>query len=174
MSWLSRLSWRSWLLSILIGLWDDICSVLQVINVIREEIILFRIYNGFNNFSCVISLGNESVGDDFHDIRDDGWEPVEDPIYSALGELLKIVVNLHQAFECGLSKLLQLWLDQVYKHIDRGETWDGITFVEDDGFLYVEIGNVISGSVVSCKFFVEAVEEEFNLSSSRDFSLSSV
>ena len=50
-------------------------------------IVNFRIDDGFDDFSCVISFSLKDTLDDFHYFWYHRWESLEDSIYNATGNL---------------------------------------------------------------------------------------
>jgi hypothetical protein len=66
-----------------------------------------------------------------------------------------------------LSKLFKLRLNEIDEDIDRGETWDGITFVKHDGLLNILV-SVLICRIVVYELFVEVVEMELDLGTARE------
>ena len=68
LAWLSRLSWLCWVVWIVaIILRHNICSVLQVVDVIGEQVVLLSIDDCLYQISSFVSLSNQTVCDYFHD-----------------------------------------------------------------------------------------------------------
>jgi hypothetical protein len=105
-------------LRLLLLLRDDVSARGEVVGVIGEQIILFGVNEGLDYDSRLLSLFLKHVNDDVHDFGDHGGETLEDLVYDALAHLLQHVVHILEKIKSGLSKFLELRLDQVNKNID--------------------------------------------------------
>ena len=81
----------------------NLCSVLQVVDVVSEQIVLLRVDDRFHNFSGLVPLRLKYSSDNFHNIRNDSGETHEDLFNDSSGEILEEVVDFVQAVEGGVS-----------------------------------------------------------------------
>ena len=127
-----------------LGLRYDISPVSEVVTVIGEEIVLFRINNRFNHRPSLLSFVLQHSHNDVHDLGDHGGEAGEDPVNDALGHLLEHEIHILKEVEGRLSQFLKLRLDQIDEHVDGWETRNRVTFMKHDCFFDVSV------SVLTC------------------------
>lgn len=87
-------TWLTWMLliwiaHILLALRHDISSVIFVILVIGEQVCL-RVNYRLNYHSSLFSFNVQHFYYDVHDFRDHRWESLEDLIYNAVSNELKL------------------------------------------------------------------------------------
>ena len=153
-------------------LWHDVSPLGQIVAIISEVIVLLSINDGFHYGPSFLSFILNHSHDDVHNLGYERGEAGKDAFNDTLCHLFKHKVNILQQIKRGLSKLLHLRLNQIDEDIDRRETWDSVTLVEHDCLLDVLIG-VLASCVVVDELFVEVVEVELYLSTTREFSLAS-
>ena len=135
-------------------------------------IVLLSINDGFHYDPSFLSFILKHGHYDVHDLGNERGEAREDSLNNSLSHLLKHKVDILEQIKSGLSKLLHLRLNQIDEDVDRGETWNGVTLVEHDCFLDVLI-SVLTSCIVVDELFVEVVEVELDLSTTREFLLAS-
>jgi hypothetical protein len=59
----------------------------------------------------MISFLAKAFDNDVHDLRDHGWEPLEDLVDNAMSNLLKLGVRVLDELKCWISQLLKLRRD---------------------------------------------------------------
>lgn len=116
--WVVRVELLLLLVVLILCSWHDGGAILFVLKVVGEEVVLLSIDNSFDNFTSVVAFFSNDVADDFHHDWAHSWESHEDTVDDCASEELKLSVDVLDELKSWLSQLLELWLDQVVKHID--------------------------------------------------------
>jgi hypothetical protein len=141
---------------------NDGLLVLLVVKIVGEQIVLFGVNDSLDDLSGVVSLLRDTLDDHIHNLRYEGWEPLEDLLNYGTGNLLELLVGVLDQLEGWVSQLLKLRVDKVNEHINRWETGKTISFVHLNGFLDIHVV-VLRCSLVALEFLIEVVEVKLDL-----------
>lgn len=135
------------------------------VEVVGEVVVQLSVDNGFNQVLGVIAQFLQDLHDDIHHDRSQAGEAHEDPVNDLMAETLQLGVNVIKAVEGRVSQLLELGLNQIIKHVDRGEPGNGVTLVHNNSAFNHHICVLLS-RLHLIQVSVKLVEAHLNASTS--------
>ena len=157
------------LLSIGVILRHNTRPVLFVVEVVDEHVVDFRLNHCLDQFARVVSFSLQECGNDVHNFGTQSGAPHKVTVYQVGGQHFEMGVGVVNQLVSGVTQFLHLRSNQVLKHVNRGESRNGVSFVLGNGQFNLGVGVLLRGREVSRVVVVQLVEARLDLRANRKF-----